>query len=176
MDTDDNINDGVIDLSLWKKTVNTENRLLNICVEGSKYSPDGQSSVSRSVYTISQNPVYTFYNPNGTSGDFNTAWGVEASVETKFLPIVPDGVDNDTFTSKFDNEINTPDNGRSNTLNILSSERELRWDEVINTDITSINDILLHDYKSIWYACLLRNRDLNGDDIVQASEIRWYLA
>lgn len=176
VDTDDNINDGVIDLSLWKKTVNTENRLLNICVEGSKYSPDGQSSVSRSVYTISQNPVYTFYNPNGISGDFNTAWGVEASVETKFLPIVPDGVDNDTFTSKFDNEINTPDNGRSNTLNILSSERELRWDEVINTDITSIDDILLDDYKSIWYACLLRNRDLNGDDIVQASEILWYLA
>ena len=26
------------------------------------------------------------------------------------------------------------------------------------------------------YACLMRNRDLNGDNIVQANEIRWYLA
>lgn len=176
VDTDDNVNDGVIDLSLWKKAVNTENRLLNICVEGSKYSPDGQSSVSRSVYTISQNPVYTFYNPNGTSGNFDTAWGVEASVETKFLPIVPSGVNENAFISKFDNVGNTPDNGRSNMLNILRSGSDLRWDEVINTNITKIDNILLDEYKSVWYACLLRNRDLNGDDIVQASEIRWYLA
>ena len=31
-------------------------------------------------------------------------------------------------------------------------------------------------YENALYACLMRNRDLNGDNIVQANEIRWYLA
>ena len=43
------------------------------CVEGSKYSEDGESSVARSVYSIAQNPVYTFYNPK--HADLKTAWG-----------------------------------------------------------------------------------------------------
>lgn len=171
-------NDDVVDLSLWKKVVNGSNRLLNICVEGSKYSADGQSSVSNSVYTISQNPVYTFYNPVGTGGDFESAWGVEASVETKFLPIVPAALNNNksAFVSRFDNYKNSSNNGRSNMLNILKRGTDLRWDEVINTNISDIENILLPEYQSIWYACLMRNRDLNGDDIVQESEIRWYLA
>lgn len=177
IDEGDTGEDEVVDLSLWKKVVNGSNRLLNICVEGSQYSADGQSSVSQSVYTISQNPVYTFYNPTGTGGDFESAWGVEASVETKFLPIVPSsGITGRDFASRFDNVTNTRENGRSNMLNILKQGTDLKWDAVINTDISDINNILLRDYRSIWYACLMRNRDLNGDDIVQASEIRWYLA
>ena len=57
--------DGIegVNLELWKETVNGENRMLNFCVEGSKYSEDGESSVALSVYSIAQNPVYTFYNP-----------------------------------------------------------------------------------------------------------------
>lgn len=170
--------DAVIDLSLWKKVVNTENRLLNICVEGSKYSPDGQSSVSRSVYTISQNPIYSFYNPAGSSGDFNTAWGVEASVETTFLPVTPsNNVNGNNFINRFSSGSTDLSNGRANQLKVLyNNDNALRWDAVINTDISKIETILKSDYRSVWYACLMRNRDLNGDDIIDASEVRWYLA
>ena len=71
--------DGIegVNLELWKETVNGENRMLNFCVEGSKYSEDGESSVARSVYSIAQNPVYTFYNPK--HADLKTAWGTEDS-------------------------------------------------------------------------------------------------
>lgn len=175
-----------VDLTLWKRAVNTENRLLNICKEGSKYSLDGQSSVSRSVYTISQNPIYTFYNLE--IADLNTAWGVEARLETKFLPIVPSGISNDVFVARFEDEptnnqdtrkANSLDNGRSNQLKVLGKDIDksfLRWDAVLNTDISKVDGLLLPQYESVWYACLLRNRDLNGDDVIDASEVRWYLA
>lgn len=175
-----------VDLTLWKRTVNSENRLLNICKEGSKYSLDGQSSVSRSVYTISQNPIYTFYNPK--IADLKTAWGVEARLETKFLRIVPSGISEDNFVARFEDEptnnqdtrkANSLDNGRSNQLKVLGKDIDkssLRWDAVLNTDISEVGGLLLPQYKSVWYACLLRNRDLNGDDVIDASEVRWYLA
>ena len=37
--------DGIegVNLELWKETVNGENRMLNFCVEGSKYSEDGET-------------------------------------------------------------------------------------------------------------------------------------
>lgn len=170
----DDGDDGIVDLTLWKQTVNTENRLLNICVDGSKYSADGESSVSQSVYTISQNPIYTFYNPK-YENSVNTAWGVEAKLETKFLPIRPSTVNQQTFNERFASFTNTMDNGRTNMLNILGKST-LYWDNVLNTDISDIDNILMSNYRSIWYACLTRNRDLNGNNIVDASEIRWYLA
>ena len=70
-------------------------------------------------------------------------------------------------------------NGRLNTLRILlgnnyqSSPAKLKWTEVLNTsDSYGLNG----DYSRAIYACLIRNRDLDGDNIVDADEIRWYLA
>lgn len=151
------------DLTLWKKTVNGDNRMLHICEQGAKYSPDGNSSWANSVISFSQRPVYTFYNPNNP--EVKTAWGVESKGETGEIP-----VKGATLGAMYGN---TFDNGRRNTLNILHSGKTLRWDEVL-----SVQDEgkLLGSYNNIWYACLLRNRDLNGDNIVNSDEIRWYLA
>lgn len=71
------------------------------------------------------------------------------------------------------------DNGRLNTLRILlgndykNNPSELKWTEVLNTsDHYGLNS----GYDRAIYACLIRNRDLDGDNIVDADEIRWYLA
>lgn len=51
--------------------------------------------------------------------------------------------------------------------------QDLRWTDVLNTaDSYKLND----GHKDALHAVLMRNRDLNGDDYVQPSEIRWYLA
>lgn len=161
-----------VDLSLWKKVVNGDNRMLHICVAGAQYSPDGNSSWANSVISFSQRPIYTFYNPN--DADLKTAWGVESKGETGEIGVELTG------TARFgDYYTNTSDNGRKNTLNILyntnwdPSLKNLEWDEVVSVDDAGS---LLDDYNNIWYACLLRNRDLNGDNIVDEDEIRWYLA
>lgn len=165
-------NEEGVDLTLWKKVVNGDNRMLHICVAGAQYSPDGNSSWANSVISFSQRPIYTFYNPN--DADLKTAWGVESKGETGEIGVELTG------NARFgDHYTNTSDNGRKNTLNILYSTgwnpslKNLKWDEVVSVDDAGR---LLSDYNNIWYACLLRNRDLNGDNIVDADEIRWYLA
>lgn len=164
------------ELLLWKKVVNGENRMLHICVEGARYSPDGNTSWAESVITFSQRPIYTFCDPDS---DVSTAWGTEFKNESEDAE---DGTDkNLPATSSALNGIawnkdnNTFDDGRKNTLEVLGQLTNLKW-----TDVLYLNDgdygRLKDKYKSVWFACLGRNRDLNGDNIVQLDEIRWYLA
>lgn len=150
-------------LSLWKKVVNGSNRELSIYdAAGAQYSPDGNTSWSEASITISQHPIYTFYNTTAV----NTAWGTESDNETGRLStkttigILPSS--------------NSPQNGRENTLDILDNQT-LYWDKFMNTDINGYGS-LVGDYSNIWYACLARNRDLDGDNVVSKDEVRWYLA
>lgn len=164
------------ELLLWKKVVNGENRMLHICVKGAQYSPDGNTSWAESVITFSQRPIYTFYDPDS---DVSTAWGTEFKNESEDAK--DDTDKNLPATSSALNDINwikdnnTFDDGRKNTLEVLGQLTDLKW-----TDVLYLNDgdygRLKDKYKSVWFACLGRNRDLNGDNIVQLDEIRWYLA
>ena len=154
------------DLSLWKRVVNGSERMLHFCTSKEIYSPDGNTSLAESVITISQKPIYTFYDPNNTS--VTTAWGTESIMETDRLTV-------NYLNSLSSSHDNTHDNGRENTLNIIPRYGNLQWTDVL--PIASENwGELNNGYRTIWYACLGRNRDLNGDDIVQEDEIRWYIA
>ena len=100
-------------------------------------------------------------------------------METKFLPIVPDGVSDEDFNSRFSGQNpNGMENGRLNMLNLINARQtvnQLHWTDVLGV-VTDVDHQLNSGYESIWYACLLRNRDLDGDDVIDADEIRWYLA
>lgn len=155
------------DLTLWKKMAETDDRQLYIIVDEEKYSEDNQSSVIKAQYSFRQRSVRTVYNVNKES--LKTAWGLESNMETG--RIWTGTITNGATTDK--------SNGRLNTLRILlgnnyqSSPAKLKWTEVLNTsDSYELNG----DYNKAIYACLIRNRDLNGDNIVDADEIRWYLA
>lgn len=168
--------DDDLDLTLWKDFVNAENRMLHICVKGAQYSPDGNTSWAESVITFSQRPIYTFYDPDS---DVSTAWGTEFKNESedaedgtdKNLPATSSALNGITW----DKDNNTFDDGRKNTLEVLGQLTDLKW-----TDVLYLNDgdygRLKDKYKSVWFACLGRNRDLDGDNIVDQDEIRWYLA
>lgn len=136
--------------------------MLHFCTSGNIYSADGATSLSRSVITISQKPIYSFYN---TRSDITTAWGTESIRETGRLLV--------SGASMSDNHDNTKNNGRENTLNIVKSG--LKWTDVLEVSTTAERE-LKDGYNNIWYACLLRNRDLNGNNIIEENEIRWYLA
>lgn len=157
----------VQDLTLWKKMAETDDRQLYIIVDEDKYSEDYQSSVIKAQYSFRQRSVRTVYNVN--KPELQTAWGLESNMETG--RIWTGTITNGATTDK--------SNGRLNTLRILlgnnyqSSPAKLKWTEVLNTsDSYELNG----DYNKAIYACLIRNRDLNGDNIVDADEIRWYLA
>lgn len=154
--------DATEDPSLWKKCVNKPDRLMHIISNDSRiYSADGNSSVVHSIYTFKQKSIRTIYN---LESDKTTAWGLETVME------------GDRFTAASSSWANDMDNGRSNTWTYLRENgggSNLKWTDVLNTE----EHYALNWSKSnVFYATLMRNRDLNGDNIVQENEIRWYLA
>lgn len=152
-------------LTLWKDVVNSTNRTLSISYGvGRQYSPDGNTSWQTASIIFSQMPIRTFYNPQSVS----SAWGVESDVETDNLVTYPCPNSLTEYTS-------SKNNGRNNTLKIVADNKNLQWSKILYMGTTNWGH-LQNGYETIWYACLGRNRDLNGDDIVQADEIRWYLA
>lgn len=152
---------------LWKETVDTDDRQLHIISQGSEYSQDGNSSVVNSKYSFKQRSVRTIFNVDQPDDVLPTAWGLESTMETERL--YPGDVTNGT----------TKNNGRVNTLQcILGMDYKTnpigrKWTDILNTsDHYELNS----NYENAVYACMLRNRDLDGDNVVDANEIRWYLA
>lgn len=165
------------DLSLWKYSVDQPDRMMYIFIVpgDSKYSPDGESLVINSVLTFRQKSLRTIYdvnNPDLTNGNTINGrqglWGLESVMETGRLETGGNNISNGSSRN----------NGRLNTLRCMlgtnyNNNESLHWSDVLNTsDHYAMNS----GYENALYACLMRNRDLNGDNIVQANEIRWYLA
>ena len=148
--------------SLWKLTTDKEDRQLHIIAQGSKISPDGNSSVVNSTFTFKQRPISTIFNVD--KEDLETAWGLESVMETGRMQ--KGSLQYGSSTS----------NGRMNTLDIILGTNHtnvVHWTDVLNTDD---HYALNTGYEDPVHACLMRNRDLNGDNIIQPNEIRWYLA
>ena len=173
-------------LILWKQVVNGRDRLMHICTEGAKYSPDGESSWSNSVLTIRQSPIYSIYNE--LDSGIKSAWGTESILETPALPIEPDG--NYSLDHGWGMNL-TMDNGRYNTLSIFGSRynngdyqsSNILWTTVLSRDADDIGigdtpkeEELQPRYRDVWHACMTRNRDLDGDNIIDPEEIRWVMA
>lgn len=146
--------------SLWKLTADKDDRQLHIIVEGAQYSEDGNSSVVNSKFSFKQRTIRTVFNVD--KPELTTAWGLESTMETGRLATGDVSMGMDTR------------NGRANCLKWLEGKS---WTDIIETDAAlSSENALKQTYRNAAYACMLRNRDLNGDNIIEANEIRWYLA
>lgn len=158
------------DLSMWKVFTEANDRQMHLTNGRSKFSPDGNSSVVESMYTFRQKSIRTIYDKNSSS--VQKAWGLETVME-----VVGDPNNNGKgirlevgdLISRL--SVSSDDNGRQNSIKMLEG---LKWTDIINVDEGESS--LKEGKQNAVYACLTRNRDLNGDDKVQAREIRWYLA
>lgn len=161
-------------LLLWKKVVNGSERMMHICVKGAQYSPDGDTSWSNSVVTFRQTPIYSMYD----ASKVESAWGTESILETGPLAAIT------SHTPSYDLTMN---NGRKNTLAffVRQSGRNnyvtngTNWTTVLSRDAAEVEggeNELNTDYRNTWYACMTRNRDLDGDNVIDPEEVRWCLA
>ena len=168
-------------LLLWKNYVDADSRVMNITpMATTEYSPDGNTSLTNSYITISQNSIKTIYNPDNT----DTAWGLETTNETgKLTHVTSTRIDTDN-SREHGKRTNTLSDGRTNFLNFwvegndnYNAQGKIRWTAAmtVSKDVENGND-LSKDYRNALYACITRNRDLNGNDIIDADEIYWYLA
>jgi hypothetical protein len=148
-------------LLLWKKSVNQPDRMLHIVKAGEmKYSDDYETSISRSVVTIKQRSIQTFYNVNAES--LKSAWGTETINETpRMTPAnrtaIPNTAVNDTDYVRAQK---LTSNGTPNWAAVVSSTQQYGFG-------TNYNDPV--------YACAMRNRDFNGDGKINQQEVQWYL-
>ena len=157
-------------LLLWKESVDREDRQMHLIIPlegntGGSYSDDLQSSVIRSLYSFNQRSIRTIFDADNP--DLTTAWGLESVMET----------DNNSNGGRLPvgnipSSATSTDNGRANMLQ-WTADIGLSWNDVIQT---SPRYGLVTQYHDAAHACLLRNRDLNGDGTIQDNEVRWYLA
>lgn len=157
-------------LLLWKEVVNGSERMMHICVKGAQYSPDGDTSWSNSVVTFRQTPIYSMYD----ASKVESAWGTESILETGPLSATTSHTPSYTLTMN---------NGRKNTLAFFVNQdgatNGTNWTTVLSRDAADVEggeDELNVGYQNTWYACMTRNRDLDGDNVIDPEEVRWCLA
>lgn len=176
---------GVKDPALWKSVVNQKEMRMMHILSDYKVSSDRESQLVGSSYTIQQQSIQTVYNQHAEG--LTTAWGLEHTDEYPSLPYNEDG----TGTSQ-DRGNRDSYNGRLNTFRewaligttATSYNGSARWDEYLNltADHTTpeLHTASSHpdgtNYEYLRWSCMARNRDNNGDGVINAGEVRWYLA
>ena len=143
-------------------------------------SPDGKSSYAVTpIFSIRQQSIKSMYNLALEDSDTYTytsfnPFGIEILEE--FSAVTWNGtkyVDDSYIDSSSET------NGRSNFFEILSDDRQ--WSTYVNSvhfghfDNSTLlhSDAMINNYARS--QCLSRNRDENGDGIIDDDEIKWYL-
>ncbi len=177
---------GDVRTDLWKDFVNQPNRMMHILCDAD-VSKDEESRTTGSIVTIRQRSIQTIFNTE--KPELETAWGCETIDETRdvlwyYSPkeaydtsgnwAPPSGVPN----VPSDDGNNSRVNGLYNTARIwgLVSGSEYKpklWNAFIDFDQKYE---LRKETETLRYSCMTRNRDENGDGIIDAAEIKWYLA
>ena len=163
----------------WSVMTNKIPREMIIAMSSS-ISQDGNSSYSQIYSYITQASIQTFY--NSRVSDIN-GFGIETYNETPHI----------TFgTPKSEDRLSKTD-GRSNQITLIGglSQNSPNWNDFIASSYNGWTKSVGSDrtthklseaaYKTssggsyAYYACLSRNRDLNGNGVIDNNEIRWYL-
>lgn len=138
-----------------KKFINADDRTMSVILGPNVFeSKDGHSTytdLTHGFFNISQRSIKTFY-------DLSVAnpFGIEQVEETE-------------ATSTYSGTGANSDNGYAN---IPSSITNNKWSTYITN---GFNGNVGMGNKAAEYQCLLRNRDENGDGVIDANEIKWYL-
>ncbi|MCL3850520.1 DUF4906 domain-containing protein [Parabacteroides sp. GYB001] len=136
----------------WKEFVNQPNREMHILCN-TAYSPDKASSLTTSSFMISQRSIKTFYDIENPS--VSTAWGIETETE---------GYKRVTAKSR---------SGRSDS----NGHDNMIAEGVVDKDWNKYVAVSTNKQKSedAYTACMQRNRDLNGNGVIDENEVKWYL-
>lgn len=170
--------------SLWKSFANNRSRTIGLATK-SITSADGASVYADVVTEFAQKSIQTVYSTDKSNTSLENAWGTESVDNTGRLNYYKNYRFITTSTS----------DGHSNTIarwGIPATNSSVLWNTYVNSIDNSLRgttkdpderedvNILTHDiannYNRPEYACMLRNRDNNGDGKIDRDEVRWYLA
>lgn len=141
-----------------KDFVNTQPRTMQICTYFKK-NDMSPSTLNMALYTFSQRPICTIFDLDHLEDKNVNGWGTEW---------IQEGENLQGYKSDRKNDF---EQGRSNLIGLLNTDN--KWDAYIDYELREDN--LKTTYKYADFACLNRNRDLNGNGIIDDNEIRWFL-
>ncbi len=164
---------GVSSPTLWKKFVNQDDRSLHILCN-SQVSTDHESRATGSVVTIKQHAIQSIYN-TAESSSVQSAWGIEYVDEfADEVYTYNTGDSNDGNSAANSNE-----NGLYNTVldwGVDTTSYSSSWGTYMSFEKPNDDTQMQSNYKALRYICMTRNRDNNGDGVIDRSEMRWYTA
>ena len=145
---------------MWPEFVNTLDREFFIMDKTQKQTSGGNSTLtSDASFVIKQHSIQTIYDLN--KGEDYNAWGIETINETGLL---------NTTTNP--SKIKDIAYGRLNLPDFSGKG----WSTFLDYSKESNSNQMKDDYKNAYYACLQRNRDENGDGVIDSKEKKWNLA
>ena len=159
----------------WSVMTNKIPREMIIAMSSS-ISQDGNSSYSQIYSYITQASIQTFY--NSRVSDIN-GFGIETYNETPHITFGKEGLNGLSKTDGRSNQI-TLIGGLPQNWNAFIASSYNGWTKSVGSDRTT-HKLSEAAYKTssggsgAYYACLSRNRDLNGNGEIDGNEIRWYL-
>ena len=173
--------DAPADPDLWRMFVNAKPRELHI-LSDAQSSADRHSDVITSSHSIIQQSIQTFYNIY--SPDLTSLWGTEHLDEMSYYNRVAKDSGQEAWSwwpsgrTVPSGTRNNQENGRVNSATLwgLNSESAPRWDTFLDYDVDNQTPELQSDYQHLAYSCLTRNRDNNGNEVIDPEEVRWYTA
>jgi len=144
----------------WAKYVNQDSRVLYIA-DKLDVSRDERSVYATVAYSLVQHSIQTFYNTDYGQGDVNdiVAYGLETIRDDHHNGVAP--TDNTAPAYDYDTEWDRTWDGLSNMKKSIPSVGSGEWESV--------------NYDQFLQACMSRNRDLDGDGVIDGDEVRWYL-
>ena len=181
--------------TLWKKFVNADDRKLHILCN-SNLSKDLESRSTGSIITIQQHSIQTIFNNDESNSELFTAWGVETEDEFEHS-LHKDSSGDYTLSSYWSDTSNSENRGNSDEFNgLLNTAKEWglcdasstsfktgsSWGTYMNLEVDNdtpqLNDGTngTKDYNYLRYSCMTRNRDNNGNGMIDRNELRWYMA
>lgn len=172
---------GELDPDLWRQFVNAIPRELHI-LSDAEYSRDRRSDVILSSHSIVQRSIQTIYNIYAP--DLTSLWGTEHEDEMSALSRKRKNYDDEGWpwwSGKAPSVLyNDDENGRINSAGIWgiseTGSDNPRWDSFLNYAKPNNVPELRDDKYYQAYSCLTRNRDNNGNGVIDPDELRWYIA
>lgn len=167
---------------LWQDFVNAKPRELHI-LSDTEHSYDRRSDVIVSHHSIVQQSIQTIYNIYAP--DLTSLWGAEHTDEMSWVNREryrtgepgwawwgSGGLPSGSVLYKND------ENGRLNSAGIwgLTTGTDRYWDTFMDYEVLNNTPELKEEYFYQAYSCLTRNRDNNGNGIIDQEEVRWYTA
>lgn len=170
--------------TLWKYFVNQDDRTMHILCD-SNSSIDLESTSTGSVITIQQHSIKSIFNTDPSYDVLQTAWGLECTDEfsdkVKDYNVGGGYSDSGKNTDKYNGRANSvfewglaPSGTTVSTITDIAPN--VSWGTYINYEVPNEVPLMQAGYKSLRYFCMARNRDNNGNGIIEKNEVRWYLA